>query len=82
MRPLETILPNAKTHAINEAHFLRVTAEQRRIAKQQLSAFVHRVVDTEDRYYDGADRYAIVSFQNLRVLWFTKKADGHWYAAK
>lgn len=82
MRPLGTILPTAKTHALNDAHFLRVTAAQKRIAKQQLSAFTHRVVGTEDRYYDGDDRYAIVSFQSFRVLWFTKKADGHFYAAK
>lgn len=82
MRPLGTILPTAKTHALNESHFLRVTAEQKRIAKQHLSAYTHRVVGTEDRYYDGADRFAIVSFQNPRVLWFVRKADGCWYAAK
>ncbi len=33
----------------------------------------------EVRYYDGANRYAIVS-RSMRVLWFTKR-NGGWHAA-
>jgi hypothetical protein len=33
----------------------------------------------EVRYYDGANRYAIVS-RSMRVLWFEKR-NGGWYAA-
>jgi hypothetical protein len=52
-------------------------------ARAKLSGFERARVGDEIRYYDGADRYALVSFHDTaRVLWFDRRADGYWYSVK
>lgn len=79
MKPLGTILPTATSLAHGDAHAASVQLKKKQVAARLLPRHEHRVEGGEDRYYAGADYYAVVS-DDLQLRWFIKKPDGHWYA--
>ncbi len=82
MKPksLGTILPTAKSLAINDAYAIDLTEKQRQVAKQHLSDCVSRIVGMEQRYYLRPTIYAIVD-RHLTIRWIEHRADGD-YALK
>ena len=52
---------------------------RRSLGAKDLGHLCKRNEGGEVRYYDGANRYAVVS-RSMRVLWFAKR-NGGWYAA-
>lgn len=78
-KALGTILPTKKSLQINESWHAQNEREKLRIASAAgLGKGI--MIEGERRYYQGANKYAIVS-RNLRVLWFEVRADGD-YALK
>ncbi len=72
---LGTVLPTAKSIAINNAFAKRDFARRESIASRQLKDCTRRLVGGEVRYYDTTDQYAIVSRQG-KVLWFAVTPNG------
>jgi hypothetical protein len=76
---LGTIFCDKEPAAARKAR-LRNEKEVRQHGQNTLGRYARRVEDGEVRYYDGANRYAIVN-SSKRVLWLEKRNSG-WYAAR
>jgi hypothetical protein len=85
MKPplLGTILPTAASEAASDRHYEQTERDKRTVAAAHpvLSRITPTQYGGENCYFTAPDRYAIVS-RSLRVLWFERRADGHWYATR
>ena len=79
-RGLGTILPTRESERVSEKIYRADQKRKAQVGASQLSRFTRRAEQGEVRYYDGAERYAIVNSMG-RVLWFERRADG-WHSAK
>lgn len=72
-----TILPTKESLACSDSYAKRVSRERKRVAvsSPELNRCTRRLVGDEVRYYNTADRYAIVS-RTGKVLWFQVTDDG------
>ncbi len=77
---LGTVLPTRASERISEKTYRADQKRKTEVGKTQLSRYDRRSEQGEIRYYDGANRYAVVNSMG-RVLWFEKRKDG-WYAAR
>jgi hypothetical protein len=79
---LGTILPTRASLAADEAYARDVARRQAETARAcGLTAYPARREQGETRYYATPDRYAVASARRAdRVLWFARRADGHFYA--
>ena len=77
---LGTILPTRESERIGDKVYRAEQKRKAEVGKSQLSGYDRRAEQAEVRYYDGANRYAVVNSMG-RVLWFEKRNDG-WYAAR
>jgi hypothetical protein len=75
MTQLGTILPTAKTLALDDKHAEAMRRRTDAIGKRELGHCERRVVGGEVRYYDTTDQYAVVSRQGT-ILWFAVREDG------
>lgn len=78
---LGTILPTRESERIGDKIYRADQKRKAEVGKSQLSRFDRRAEQGEVRYYDGANRYAVVNSMG-RILWFEKRKDGFWYAAR
>lgn len=81
MMPLGTIIATPQQHAAADRFADQQEAKRQAIGEKLLGHLERRIVGCEIRYYDGANRYAMMSRSN-RTLWFERRADGDWYAAR
>jgi hypothetical protein len=77
---LGTILPTCASERAGEKMYRADQKRKEQVGKTQLSCYDRRSEQGEVRYYDGANRYAVVNSMG-RVLWFERRKDG-WYAAR
>lgn len=77
MKPLGTILPDAKSLAATAAYYKSNQEMKDRVAAsaRELTGCTRKIVGGEVRYYDTTDQYAIISRQG-KILWFQVRADG------
>ena len=77
MKPpqIGTILPDRKALDANDRHMDRIRKQADRYADGLFIGCSRRIVGGETRYYETADRYAVVT-PSGRVLWFRVTADG------
>lgn len=81
MKQLGTILPTPESERLS-ARIAAREATARKAAETRLlggRGYSRQIIGGETRFYDGANRYAIISSRTLRPLWFTRRDDG-WYA--
>ena len=74
-----TIFANENQLKEMDCHSNKQEKARRALGAEALGDLDKRNEGGEVRYYDGANRYAIVS-RSMRVLWFTKRSGG-WHAA-
>lgn len=77
---LGTILPTAKSERATSAYVMHVRAAQALTAKT-LAQFDRRVEYGETRYYDGANRFAVIN-RSGSVLWFRIADNGDQFPEK
>ena len=80
-----TILPTRESERIGDKIYRADQKRKADVGKSQLSRFDRRAEQGEVRYYDGANRYAVVNSMG-RILWFDYrsniKGEIGWYAAR
>lgn len=77
---LGTILPTKKSEKAGDAAFLK-NQKAIRYIESTLGQYDRINHYGEIRFYDGPSRYAVVSRQSLKVLWFEFRNDG-WYSVR
>jgi len=76
MKPLGTILPNAKTLTLNDAFCQERKAQEVKKADQTYAKLSKQVISGEVRYYKSPTIYVLPN-----GLWFKQRQDGYWYAS-
>ena len=83
MKSLGTILPTAATLRLADEYAERAEQLNRDTARRTgIDKLEMRHEQGETRYYDGPNRYAVASRRPGVVLWFERREDGYFYAAK
>ncbi len=75
-----TIYASRKQLAKMDKHSDKQEKERLQLAHKMLGHLEKRHEQGEVRFYDGNDKYAILSSRTSKALWFVKRKDG-WYAA-
>ena len=75
-----TIFANRKQLAKMDKHSDKQEKARLQLAHKTLGHLENRHEQGEIRFYDGENKYAILSTRTSKVLWFVKRSDG-WYAA-
>jgi hypothetical protein len=78
---LGTILPTKESLQIGENQFIKNELRAKNLENTLSSKFQKKIECGETRFYDGVNKYAIVSRRSFDTLWFVKK-DGEWHSEK
>jgi hypothetical protein len=80
MKTIGTVLPTAKSLKATKAYAKNLKNEQDKVAKE-LKGLRKVNEDGETRFYKGDNVYAVIG-RDLKIKWFEKRADGHWWAVR
>jgi len=68
---LGTILPDARIEMLSDIQHRKDVLQREATGRKHLSQYHKTTVEGETRYYDGPNRYAIVSRRDCKsILWF------------